>query len=309
MTREAWLFQRALLISLVLHALLLILFFTLPGGGPAEPVQIYTVRIAEAPARPEARELTLSTDAISALKLEGPSLRPDQPPLATPEQAEVPEIERLPAPAPPTSPAARAPSAAPTPPGSEPATPGVQPPSAPASRAPPALPGLPAQPPTRAPRAPAPPAVRSPGAQVLAPPAAVDEEPQRPSAMEQLRSKVQSLNLQVETAPPQAGTTAPVPSRERNVLSLRMYSNRVREAVKEQYTFPGSFDASLRARVRVVLNRDGSVRGTELLESSGNERFDRLVCMSAFNNARIPPVPQNIEGEGDTLTLYFTCSP
>jgi TonB family protein len=135
------------------------------------------------------------------------------------------------------------------------------------------------------------------------------EEPERQSAMERLRSKVRTLDLQVEAAPPERPATAAAPAREQNVLALRLYSNRVREAVKEQYTFPGSFDASLRARVRVVLNRDGSVRGTELLESSGNERFDRLVCMSAFNNARIPPVPQNIEGEGDTLTLYFTCSP
>jgi len=36
---------------------------------------------------------------------------------------------------------------------------------------------------------------------------------------------------------------------------------------------------------------------------------DRLVCLGAFNKARIPPVPQGIEGDGETLTLNFTCSP
>jgi TonB family protein len=59
----------------------------------------------------------------------------------------------------------------------------------------------------------------------------------------------------------------------------------------------------------VVLNRDGSVQSAEILDSSGNERFDRLVCLAAVNKATIPPVPRGLEDENDTLTLYFTCSP
>lgn len=135
------------------------------------------------------------------------------------------------------------------------------------------------------------------------------DEPVRQSAMERLRSKVQTLNLEVEAQPSERPSAVPQPQREQNVLSLRMYSNRVREAVKEQYTFPGGFDASLRARVRVVLNRDGTVRSRELLESSGNGNFDRLVCMAAFDKAKIPPIPQGLEADGETLTLLFTCSP
>lgn len=311
MTREARFFQRALLISVVLHVVLLVLFVTLPGGGPAEPVQIYTVRIMEAPARPEVRELQLSTDVISALKLESPSLSTDAPPLPEPESPDVPAVERFPGE--PPQPQTRAPAEpALTPPSSETGPPDLRPPpaapQAPASSTRP-LPGLPAAPPVRPPPSAAP-AQRTP-APPPPPPGALppDEDVSRPTAMEQLRSKVRQLNLEVETAPAQQPSNVPAPSRERNVLSLRMYSNRVREAVKEQYTFPGGFDAALRARVRVVLNRDGSVRSTELLESSGNERFDRLVCLAAFNKARIPAIPEGLDTGGETLTLLFTCSP
>jgi len=306
LTREAWVFQRALLASLLFHVLLLAMFMTLPGGGPAVPVKIYTVRILEAPVRPQARELTLSTQAISALKLESPSLNVDRPQTPEPTQADVPAVETFPTVprAPDALPAPRTPSV--TPPAEAPAVPGPRAPT-PQANAPTALPSLPAaaaptpsQPPVRQP------APRAPSAVTLP-----DDEPARPSAMEQLRSKVRQLSLEVEAEPstaPQA-TRQTQPGAERNVLSLRLYANHVREAVKEQYTFPGGFDPSLRTRVRVVLNRDGTVRSTRLLESSGNERFDRLVCLGAFNKARIPPVPQGIEGDGETLTLNFTCSP
>jgi len=309
LTREAWFIQRALLVSLILHVFLLALFFTLPGGGPAEPVQIYTVRIMEAPARPEAHALTLSTDAISALKLESPSLSPDAPPLPQPAQEDVPDVEQLPQTAATPQaglPPSAAPSMTPPAPSATPAAPAAQPPSG----ALPALPGLPPQaPPTAAPGRP--PSAQSPGAQVLAPPppSLPADDASRPTALQQLGSKVRSLQLEVQTAPPGAQRPTPVPGAERNVLSLRMYSNRVREAVKEHYTFPGAFDASLRTRVRVELNRDGTVRSAEILESSGNERFDRLVCLAAFHKAEIPPIPRGIAAERNSLTLYFTCSP
>jgi TonB family protein len=275
------------------------------------------VRILEAPAQPEARALELSTDAISALKLESPSLSTDAPPPAPPppEEAEVPAAERFPSLAPPSAarPSLTPPQApaAPAPP--EPAPPASS--AAPgAARELPRLPGVPApRPPAAAPRPPAaaprPPAAPSPGARSVAPPLPGVEEPERQSAMERLRSKVRTLDLQVEAAPPERPATAAAPAREQNVLALRLYSNRVREAVKEQYAFPGGFAPGLRTRVRVTLNRDGSVRATEILESSGNDRFDQLVCLAAIRNAKIPPVPQAVEGEGDTLRLHFTCSP
>lgn len=311
MTREARVFRSALLVSLALHGVLLALFMTLPGGGPEEPVRIYTVRIMEVPARPQAQALELSTQPISALKLEGPTLSPDAPPTAEPETPDVPDLERFAAPAPPpgAKPEATAPSLPAAAPREAPTPPGPQPPAA--TSPPAALPALPALPGAKPPSGKPPPAgpPRPPAATAEEPPAPpLPDEPQRQTAMEQLRSKVNKLNLEVEAAPP-AGPSRPVPATERNVLSFRVYSNRVREAVKEQYTFPGGFPAGLRTRVKLVLNRDGTVRSAEVMDSSGNERFDRLVCLAAFSKARIPAVPRTVDPDSDSLTLFFTCSP
>lgn len=299
MTREERIFGGILLISLALHALLLAVIIALPAGGPSQAVKIYTVRIVEVPTRPEARELILSTELISALKLESPTLSLKAPPLPESADAEVPEAEKLPpalpVPKPPAQPSLTPPDA--KPPAEET---GIKAPQPGPPSALPRLPSPPAVPPSASvPRAVAP------------PPRAVEEEPRRPSAMERLRSRVRTLNLQVEAPAPalvRLDRFAPAAT-ERNLLSLRLYANRVREAVKEQYTFPGGFPANLLTRVRVVLLRDGSVLRAELLETSGDTRFDNLVCLAAINKVKIPPIPVEIDTEDDTLTLHFSCSP
>lgn len=301
MTREERLFGGILLISLALHALLLAVIIALPAGGPSQAMKVYTVRIVEVPNRPEARELILSTELISALKLESPTLSLKAPPLPESADAEVPEAEKLPPALPVPKPPAQASL---TPPDAKPPAEktGIK---APQSGPPSALPHLPSIP------APAvPPSASAPRA-AAPPPPAVEDEPRRPSAMERLRSRVRTLNLRVEASAPalvRPDRFAPAAT-ERNLLSLRLYANRVREAVKEQYTFPGGFPANLLTRVRVVLLRDGSVQRAELLESSGNTRFDNLVCLAAINKAQIPAIPLEIDAEDDTLTLHFSCSP
>ena len=86
-----------------------------------------------------------------------------------------------------------------------------------------------------------------------------------------------------------------------------MFSNSVREAVKENYTFPGGFPPELRTRVRVVLHRDGSVKYARILQSSGNKRFDQLVCLASIHKARFPHVPAEVEGM--EVPFNITCAP
>jgi TonB family protein len=123
--------------------------------------------------------------------------------------------------------------------------------------------------------------------------------------MERLKRKVEQLKLQVEPAPTaQREADQSDPSR---LLALRLFHNAVRERVKPNYSFPGTFPPTLKARVRVVVGRDGTQRSAELIESSGNARFDTLVCLAAIRRSRLPPLPDAVEG--DTLTLTLTCSP
>ncbi|HUJ74305.1 MAG TPA: energy transducer TonB, partial [bacterium] len=272
-------------------AALLALLAAVAGSGPRHaPVEIYSIHIMEAPAAPQAHAL----------------------PIEPPES-----LAALPPPAPLKVPAPSVPGTAPALSGPPPLVnaPGAPLPAAPgraaASRSLQAIPGLP-EPATKGSAAPAAPAPQGPPALPAHPPAAgaptPGPAPASSSSLEQLRRRVQSLNLKVETAPRTGpGSTAPQTNDTESLLSLRLYQNRVRERVKENYTFPGTFPRTLRTRVQVVINRDGSKRSVMLLESSGNDRFDTLVCMDAVHKAQLPPVPEKIKG--DTLTLTLSCSP
>ena len=292
-------FNKALIGSLVLHALFIGFMAIVPGGEPGTDLTVYTVRVLEVPARPTARDLDLSTSAISALKLDAPTLSPDEPPVpetGIPEaaslelQPQVPGMETAPGsvPLPPNTDSA--PQSAPAPEPSQPMTPPVQ-----------ALPELPAAPPEAgAPEVPQTPEVIAPP---IAPPDATPQTAEQ-SRLSRLKSRVEQL--QVESEVPAEGALK-APTTEQSLFALRLFNNKVREAVKENYTFPGGFSENLRTRVMVTLNRDGSVRETKILESSGNERFDRLVCLASINKARYPHVPDEVEG--DSMKLTITCTP
>lgn len=346
MTRQLSVFQRALLGSFFLHLLFVAALLLVPGGGPDTSVSIYTVRILEAPSRPEARGLNLSTEAISSLNLESPSLTPeaaapapDGPPAAAQEVTELPPppawesaqaappapsapvVAAVPLPAVPGQPAAPSATAA-APPTAPRIEPGAPPAPALGMAEPPALPELPrpsgqpqspppGQAPAKVPAAPpAPPAPAGSQAPALTvPPTASGGD----KLMEKLREKVRSIDLQVNSSPTQPAQQAPSaavpvpPDTDRSLLALRIFQNRAREAVKANYTFPGGFASTLVARVRVILERSGKPRQIKIMESSGNPRFDNLVCLAAINKAEFPPLPSEIEG--DTLTLNFTCTP
>ncbi len=295
--------------SLLAHALLLGLLLLLPsGGGPAQVIPIYTIKIIEAPQVPEARALDLSPTLRRELHLEAPTLTLDAAPLPSTPAPDVTGLEAPAAPEPdaklPPAPGLTS-SAAPragTAPLAPPNTGLVLP-------APPLLPQLPTAKAARKSPGGAPPGAAArqtgqPGAAIPPPP------PDAPSLEERLRSKVQSMNLQVESAEqpaPSGPTEAPTEQRERSLINLRLFQYTVRERVKKNYTFPGSFPEDLHARAKVVLERSGRLQSAELVESSGNDRFDKLVCMAAIRNAKYPPVPDGVEG--DTHTLYLTCSP
>jgi hypothetical protein len=286
-THEHRAFSWLLLASLAVHALAMALLAVAPGGsGHGTSVQIYTVQIVEAPAPPEVRVLTL----------EPPTNQSALAPAAAP-----PPLRQLGAP--PSLPAApkRAPALPlPKAEGEIQVAPGVPkagllpPPSAATPY--PEPPALPAPNAAQAERAPAE-AARSKAAPELPAPA--------PRPMERLKSKVEQLKLQVEPAP--TARREADQSDSKSLLALRLFHNAVRERVQPNYSFPGTFPPTLKARVRVVLGRDGAQRATELIESSGDSRFDTLVCLAAIRRSRLPPLPAAVEG--DTLTLTLTCSP
>ncbi|HKJ22356.1 MAG TPA: TonB family protein [Gammaproteobacteria bacterium] len=325
MTRENLGFQLSFLVSLLIHAVLFTVVFFLPAGSRAPQVDVYRVKILEAPARPQARALDLQTDVISELELEAPSLSPEAPPLTAPEtpQAaappEVPQAAPQPAPQAPTPgpgvtetprvsapPAPQAEGGIPVPPKPQEGAPAPPPPQEAAAP----LPRLPEAPATETPETARPqPSAEAPTApEAAAPPSPPQTSAEQEAAMEALREKVRSLSMQFEearTAQPETSQGVQPPEPVGSPLSLRRYQEQIRQAVQANYTFPGGFPPDLHVRARVTISRDGTVQHAEILESSGNEQFDYAVLLT-LRGAKLPPIPDEIEGETLVQTFQFT---
>lgn len=294
-------FRMALLGSLLVHLALLGLLALIPSGGSPGKVAIYTVHMVEAPQIPQAHQLDLSPILKRELKLSPPAFGAS--PL--PDEPQAPDLEPPPAP----RPTLRAGSAkAPALPLPAPLAPGARPQAQPAGEAADAaLPQIPAAPAARR-AAPQAPAARAPAARAPAADSAVADLADGPTPMEKLRSKVNRLDLQVEAAEgeSQASTRARADG-EKSLIDMRLFQNTVRERVKENYTFPGTFPPNLRTRVRVEIDREGRIQSLQVIESSRNARFDALVCLAAIRKAKLPPVPESVETP--TVVLNLTCAP
>ncbi|MDH4246414.1 MAG: TonB C-terminal domain-containing protein [Deltaproteobacteria bacterium] len=307
-------FNRTLLGSSLVHLLFLGFLLILPTGEPGTSVTVYTVRIMEAPSRPQVSDIS----PLETLLLEAPNLDPDrpQPPdsngapemtLALPAQPALGEAPKAPVTAPLAAPGGLPePVATPVPAlPSAPKTPSV----GERAPAPPDMNTLPSLPPTLA--TPPPPVQNTkpglPPGSLQPPPVPRESGPGASSTLERVRERVRGLELRVEPATSAANPLTGPAQREQSLLALRLYTNRVREAVKENYSFPGGFPPELRTRVRVVLNRDGTVKEARMQQSSGNERFDTLVCLASIHKARFPHVP--VEVEGEAIPFNITCTP
>jgi TonB family protein len=281
-------FPWLVLASLAVHAALVAGLALAPEGSGTriDRVQVYTVRIIEAPAPPQARVLALeppvNSTALAAVPVAPGSLAPPKA-VAPPPLGSSAKALRLPAPVQSGDTQVAL---------SPPPLPGAAQANVPNLPAPPGAP-----PKASAARAPA----RAPAAEPdgTAPPAAFPAQP-----LDRLKRKVEQMHLQVEPAPPQAGLAEPG---QDSALGLRLFHNAVRERVQKNYSFPAAFAPGLQARVRVVVARDGTQRSAQILQSSGDERFDKLVCLAAIRHSRLPPVPVSVPG--DTVTLTLTCSP
>ena len=285
-------FYRAVVGSLVVHLSLFALVLLLPAGEAGTAVTIYKVRVVEAPPKPKVRELTLSTAAVSELKLEAPSLtlRPEPEPEEPRTRPEAPEALPLPeADLPATLPADQSP-----PPGK------LALPAAPADAA--RLPRLPTAPKPEPPGQ-TPPARAGKPAGLLEKLLAVkppEAPPQRETPLQKLKAKVRNLNLNFEEAPA-SGTAG-----SRASVLPEIFKNLIRERIKKNYTFPGGFHECRPVRIRVTIEKNGALTQMEILGTSGNQQCD-LAARLAVRSTRFPPLPESLAE--DRLIQVFRFSP
>lgn len=57
-------------------------------------------------------------------------------------------------------------------------------------------------------------------------------------------------------------------------------------------------------RVRITIERDGTVSNVTFLERSGNENFDRAALLS-IRRTNLPPIPDGIQGDTITQIVVF----
>ena len=95
------------------------------------------------------------------------------------------------------------------------------------------------------------------------------------------------------------------------VLAWRLYLEDIGQRVRDNYDFPAKFSSQLRAVVRLRLAGDGSKQEITLTSSSGNQRFDQLVCLARIHNTSFPPLPKQLPKQlpAKSAVLVWTCTP
>ncbi len=320
----------ALIASAALHVAVVAGWTVMPEGEPGYALPAYQVRIVRAPARPKARQLARARETQSALEIEVPAPReatsaelafpeldvpltegpiPDadrpEPPLHTSAEsaAEVPAAQ----PAVPSLPLREAPDtaaadAAVSPPVPQAAEGTVAPPAPPDASARPALPR------PLTPQRPAPPPppeeLDEAVAAVPALPPARPSVPSTPSALERARGQVRELEQSLPPALPAQREPEVLQQNPLAQLVWRRYRNGIQGRMKDNYTYPAGFSCGIEARMGITIARDGTQLASELLQSSGDERFDYAVQLTTRRTEH-PTVPAEIPDDALQWQLKF----
>jgi len=326
-------FPVAVAISMALHFALVLTWLLLPRVEPAGAPLAYRVRLVEAPSRPAAKPIEVLREAV-------PSVQPERVPPGAVEALRAPpaELPALPDPLPtvktqpepssaestgqpgtgllaPSQPAhplaapalperSRAPAAA------APVAPAVAP--APPSGTPAALPKTPPLPPAPPPLT-APEkgvsAARSDSAEVAVPLPPPPEEAEKPAHRNKPATAMDTLRSQVR--PPPAATRGevlrqePPPPNPLADLARRRYRNGLQSRVRDNHSYPAEFSCGIEAIMRITLARDGSLVGSQLLQSSGDSRYDYAVDLT-IRATHFQALPDELPGDTYTENLRFT---
>jgi TonB family protein len=91
---------------------------------------------------------------------------------------------------------------------------------------------------------------------------------------------------------------------------LSWYNTAIASALYNNWRQPGSSSpVPLQVEVRFEILRDGSVRGVELLQSSGVGILDRSVLRAVSSASPLPPIPRTFSGSSITARYLFELNP
>jgi TonB family protein len=98
---------------------------------------------------------------------------------------------------------------------------------------------------------------------------------------------------------------APAPPNPLADLARRRYRMGIQSRVRDNHTYPAEFSCGIEAVVRITLARDGSLAGSQLLQSSGDSRYDYAVDLT-IRATHFQPLPDELPGDTFTENLRFT---
>ncbi|MEO5656968.1 MAG: energy transducer TonB [Nitrospiria bacterium] len=134
----------------------------------------------------------------------------------------------------------------------------------------------------------------------IKPPAEPTPEPQKPTPTPEPPEQVASI-------PPEAdrGIALVTPLMEAVALKYPYYTNALLRKMDANWSPPGAgLAATQEVLVTFTILRDGSVRGTNIEQSSGNLYYDQAALRTVLRSSPFPPLPPGYAG--DTMTVHFS---
>ncbi|MFZ5877108.1 MAG: energy transducer TonB [Nitrospirota bacterium] len=109
------------------------------------------------------------------------------------------------------------------------------------------------------------------------------------------------------TEPTEPGIQLVTPLMEAVALKYPFYTNALKRKINENWSPPGAGFAQTRATLVVfTIQRDGSVRGTDIEQSSGDAFFDQAAIRSVLRASPFPPLPPGYSE--DNMKIFFSFS-
>ncbi len=90
---------------------------------------------------------------------------------------------------------------------------------------------------------------------------------------------------------------------------LKEYTDSVRKKIESKKRYPiiaRNMGIEGRTRLKLVINKDGSLEKVDVLETSGYEILDKTALQSIYESAPFPPIPAELKKNKLELSIYLT---
>ncbi|MEW6682765.1 MAG: TonB family protein [Nitrospirota bacterium] len=112
------------------------------------------------------------------------------------------------------------------------------------------------------------------------------------------------------TEPAEPGIQLVTPLMEAVALKYPYYMNALKRKINENWSPPGAGFAEAREVLVVfIILRDGSVRGAEVEQSSGDVFYDQAALRSVLRATPFPPLPDGYPGQDMKIHFSFLLDP